>query len=145
MAEQAIISRLALFSASPQFCSEQPDACVSSDSAELGTALLAARNSSRSLRAIVKLHRFAFDGELGETFDELLCTKAKLIRKYVEALDAVQLHEQYLNEFKAVVASNPTVLGSARSEVVCSSVSEIRTHIRNTTRMVNSPPADCEP
>ncbi len=145
MAENAILTRLAQLSASAQFCSEQPAACLSADRVELGTALIAARNSPQSLQACVRLHRFALDGSYGETFDELLCTKARLIGKYVEELHPVELHDECVKELATAVRDNPQTLENSKAERVCSSVDHIRLHIKNTLLMVKHPTNDCEP
>jgi len=75
-------------------CTEQPAACVSADGIELGTALIAARNTPASLRELVRLHRFRLDGGYAETYGQLLCEKSRSIEKYVLVLDPEDLRKQ---------------------------------------------------
>ncbi len=145
LAENAIVSRLALLNASPYICTDQPASCIGVDQTELALALIAARNTPESLRSFARLHRYVFDGALAETYDQLLCEKAANIQKYVAALKAKELREQCTAEFSAAVKRHPKELSTANIEFVCSSERHIELELDNTLKMVKNPPKSCEP
>jgi hypothetical protein len=144
MGDNAILKRLALRAISPYICSEQPAACASPDSIELGTALIAARNTPGSLRALARLHRFSLDGGYAETFDQLLCEKAKSVEKYLSALDPEDLRKQCVSEVETAQKSTP-LLKQAKVNYVCASVKDIRSNLDQSLQMVKNPPKSCEP
>src|SRR5215471_11662046 len=145
MAENAILTRIALLSTSPYICTEQPSVCISADGAELGTALIAARNTPQSLRSLVRLRRFVFDGAYGESYDEYLCKKGKRIETYLLEVHPDQLRRQCVSEFNAAVKANPKELGGAKLDVVCNSTEKIRSQIGETLELTRKPPTSCEP
>jgi len=144
MADNAIVKRLALHGTSPYMCTEQPEACISADGIEHGTALISARNTPASLRELARLHRFSLDGGYAETYGQLLCEKSRSIEKYVLALDPDDLRKQCVREVEAAMKSSP-LLKQAKVDYVCASVKNIRSNIDETLRMVKNPPQSCEP
>lgn len=145
MAENAILTRFALLSASPYICSEQPSQCISADGIELGTALVASRDTPQSLRSLVRLRRFRFDASYGESYDEYLCKKGKKLEAYLVKLDPRELRQTCVHEFNSIVKANPKELGAAKLEIVCATEERIRTDLRETLEMVRNPSVNCEP
>lgn len=143
MAQDTFVERLAVENAFPNLCDQE--ICVSADPTELALALVAARNTSNSLRALAALHRFVFDGAVAERYDELLCHKARLIEKYVAALKPQELRTQCVAEFNAAAKSHRKALELAKVDGVCSSEKQIETKLESTLEMVRKPPMPCEP
>jgi len=145
MGNAAILTSLAAFSSSPTLWHEHPAVCSSANGIELGTALIAARNSAQSLQSLARLHRFVLDGGYGETFDRYLCQKGRRLEKYVAELKPEDLRNQCVQEFQKAVKANSEELGQARLDSVCAKVANIRSHLSESLEMVQHPRASCEP
>lgn len=149
VAEHAILAHLVIGS-SPQsssLCTEKPIVCLEGDPAELGMAVVAARRSPTSLRALARLYRYHLDGDYSETLDQYVCEAGRPIEKYLAAINPDELHEQCVGEFNKFVtfASRSTKLEGTKVERVCRDVSTIRSEVKDALHMVRHPPKSCEP
>jgi hypothetical protein len=144
MAEDAILTTLALHSTTPYICTEQPRLCMT-DGADLGTALISARNTPQSLRALARLYRFAFDGAYAETLDEKVCKKGRSIEAHLAQVKPEQLRKQCIDDFEAAIKAHPQEFENAKLDQVCASIERIRAQVRDSLEMVRKPPKSCEP
>jgi hypothetical protein len=108
-------------------------------------ALVAARNSPSSLRALARLHRYILDGSYGESFDQYLCEKGRSVEKYLTALRADDLRQQCVRDFDKLMEIHSEELQGATVDHVCADVTQIRSHIRQSLTMARRPPSSCEP
>lgn len=95
---------------------------------ELGLAVVTARNSPRSLRALASLVRFHFDGMFAEEYEADVLAKGPKIVTSLRALNPDQLHEQCAREFADLQKdrSAAAVIKGAREGEVCESVSGMK-------------------
>jgi Immunity protein 57 len=104
--------------------------------AELGLALVGARQTRTSLSALVGLLRYRFDGSLSEDYRCYVFNSGRLIRPYLLAVRPVLLEHRCRQEVAEVVSGG--VPAPARPvETVCSDVDTIRTNIRELMRGID--------
>jgi hypothetical protein len=108
-------------------------------------ALIAARNSPKSLQSLARLHRYILDASYGESFDQYVCEKGRSVEKYLSTLHAEDLRQQCVREFDALMRIQGAELKGAKVDQVCADVTHIRSHIRESLVMARRPPSSCEP
>lgn len=132
MAEQGLLASLAVQS-SPKgrsLCFQNAVACVGPDRAEMALALIAARNSRRSLLALARLVRFKLDGANGEDYDGYVVAKGAAIEKVLASLSPEKLHEQCSQEFGKLADSYRSALEGAHETAVCDDTNSINEHVQ---------------
>lgn len=98
---------------------------------ELGLAVIAARNSRRSLQALAALVRFRFDGMFSEEYDMAVLAKGSRIEKSLRSLNRKLLHQQCaadLDNLQEDKPYAPFIKGASEADV-CESVSGIKEHV----------------
>ena len=132
--EQAILTSLAA-AASPKsalLCTERPIVCVGPEKWELGLSLLAARDTSASLRSLASLVRYQLDGGISEEYDALVIGKGKIIEPYLAGLSTVKLHQKCQKEFAEMMEANGSALGELKEGMVCRSPEQMSSEVTST-------------
>jgi hypothetical protein len=147
VAETSLLTNLVVMqsTAGRSLCTDKPVACLGGDRGELAIALIAARNSPKSLQALARLHRYVLDASYGESFDQYVCEKGRSFEKYLIALRADKLRQQCVREFDELMHTEGEELEGSKVDYVCADVAGIRTHIRQSLGMTRNPPSSCEP
>jgi Immunity protein 57 len=131
-AQEAVLASVtvATSSAGARVCVTTPVSCLGPERIELAMSLIAARNTSASLRALASLVRFQLDGAHGEDYDELVLSKGKAILPFVSQLSPPFLHDQCVREYTEFVREYGAVLGDTNGTRVCRSEDAIKADIK---------------
>jgi Mlc titration factor MtfA (ptsG expression regulator) len=109
-------------------------------------AVIAARNSPRTLRALAKLHRYTLDGAYAESFDQYVCEKGHTIEPYLAALDPDKIRAECVREVESFLTQKRQVqLTGVQVDNLCAHSDAIRSHLRQSFDMVRHPPKSSEP
>jgi Immunity protein 57 len=141
LAEEAIVVSMAV--ASAELHGNQGLEGPGPNPFDLGMAVIGARNSPMSLRALAGLVRFRFDGAYSEDYDSYVMAKGKRIKKVLLSLNPEQLHEQCLQEFANLQKgkSYGKAIQGARENEVCESAGTIRERIQEFVSSFSGPPS----
>jgi hypothetical protein len=130
LGEQAILVSMAV--ASAELHGNQGVKGPGPNPFELGLAVIAARNSPRSLQALSSLVRFRFDGMFSEEYDMAVLGKGSRIEKSLRSLNRKLLHQECAAEFANLQKDKPYVpfIKGASEDDVCESISGIKEHVQ---------------
>jgi len=126
LAENSIFWAL-IVSASPagrQLCYENQMFC-SDDRASLGLALLAAKNSKKSLVGFVELMRFRMDGGLSEDFSCYVIAKRTTVLKPLEKMNPKLVHEKCISEVRQAIKVRPDLSKDVSVSTICAEPNDI--------------------
>ena len=132
IAEQAILASLAVES-SPKgryLCSEKPMSCVGPSQGELGLAIVGARRSRASLKALAELVRFALDGAMSEAHTCYLLNAGKQVDTYLARIQPERLRESCLMDLGNFTRQNKDLFEGLSQDHVCSTNEKIRNRIK---------------
>lgn len=104
-------------------CAVSP--CLGVSQAELGLALIAARSSPASLKALAELARFKLDGSLAEDYSCSVLRKGAKLKKWVGVTGASELREQCIAEYSVVTRAHTGVFPASEADLVCRKEAEI--------------------
>jgi hypothetical protein len=128
MAEKSVLASIAVFM-SPKghdLCSKEPLACVGSDKAELGLALIGARKSPESLNSLIGLLRLKMDGALAEDYECYVLKYGALSKAALKQANVEKLREHCRSEVTQLINNEGLDAG-----LVCSDEQSIRRHVAN--------------
>ncbi len=131
MAEDAVMLGLASFGdeTSRKACSEGLLTCCS-ERADLGLALIAAKNSPDALGSLVALMRFQLDGSLAEDYDCYILAKGKQLLRPLRNAKPSQLAARCKADWTSLRTSHPRVLAGAEQDSFCASADTIRRKLK---------------
>lgn len=104
-------------------CAVSP--CLGVSQAELGLALIAARSSSASLKALAELSRFKLDGSLAEDYSCSALRKGSKLKKWIGVTGPSELRVRCIAEYSAVTRSHTGVFPASEADLVCRKEVEI--------------------
>jgi hypothetical protein len=125
MANVAIAAGIAM-SANEQTrtrCAMSP--CLGVSQAELGLALIAARSSPASLKALAELSRFKLDGGLAEDYSCSALRKGPKLKKWVGVTAPSELRKRCVAEYGAMTRAHTGVFPASEAGLVCRTEVEI--------------------
>jgi len=99
--------------------------CLGVSQAEIGLALIAARSSPGSLKALSELARFKLDGSLAEDYSCNVLRKGSKLKKWMEATTPSQLRNRCVAEYDAITRSHASVFPASEVNLVCRTEAEI--------------------
>ena len=110
---------------------------------DLGMAVIGARNTPTSLRALAGLVRFRFDGAYSEDYDSYVMAKGKSFKRVLRSLNPEQLHEQCLHEFANLQKdkSYAKAIQGAREDDVCETAGTIKERVKEFVSSLSRPPS----
>jgi hypothetical protein len=125
MANVAIVAGIAM-GANEQTrtrCFESP--CIGVSQAEIGMALIAARNGPESLKALSALTRFKLDGSLAEDYACNVLRKGPPLKRWIGAATPSQLRTRCVAEYGEVTRSHANIFPVSEPNLVCRTEAEI--------------------
>jgi hypothetical protein len=128
MADQAIIASIAV-SKSPKgrrLCSEYKLACVGPDKAELGLALIGARDTSASRLALVNLLSYRLDGSVAEDYSCYVLNAGRSIKRQLLEANSESLVARCRLELDRVTRSRKESFEGLEESVVCADAASIK-------------------
>lgn len=135
MAEVSILTSLMVHRnpSSRYLCTENSYACLGADKAELGLALIAARNTNASLISLSQLTRFKMDGGLSEDFTCAILERGKKIEKIIHRIVPSELESRCKREVSQVKERNSGKFEGLTTDAICTPAAEINEHLRELT------------
>ncbi len=131
MAENAIVTSLmvAQYPASQYLCTQNAYACIGPDKSELALALIASRNSSKSLTTLANVLRFRIDGGLSEDFECYTLNKGEKMTEYLRKLNPEELAKKCKDEVNQIVHRNKSLFSGTTVDV-CADPIKIKERVR---------------
>lgn len=131
LAENAVFWALAASSSQKHrdACRESRLACCT-DKADLGLALIAAKESRDALASLVALARFQLDAGLSENYSCHVLAKGRRILPNLRRAVPPSLAARCADEWSAAIRSDPKVATEALMKAVCSPPEDIRARLR---------------
>lgn len=148
MAENAIFSTLLVGRShgGRYLCTQNPYACIAPNAAELGLALIAAKNSEVSLKSLTAVMRYSIDASLSEDYDCYVLEKGKTIISHLNALNLEQMVSQCTNELLQAKRAHKGLFDDVAPQAICLDQAAIMKEIRSLQDAINSgrqcPPDD---
>lgn len=138
MAEQSILASLSV-GTSPKgryLCTDNELACLGGDKAELGLALIGARNTSASLKSLAGVMRFSLDGSLGEDYPCYVLGKGRSVRPYLASLKPAELETQCRSEFEHLAKTTKSLEG-VKPESICADAQSIKNRTQDLLQAID--------
>jgi len=146
MAENAILTSIIVGKnpASQYLCTQNAYACMGPSRAYLALALIAAKNSSRSLESLANVLRYRIDGALSEDYDCYVLSKGKTIVPYLQKLNPEELAKKCKDETNQVLQKNKGLFKETTSAEVCSEPTMIKEQVKDLLHAIRNS-AKCHP
>jgi len=131
IAQNTILMRIMTFAnpESRRLCAENRFACVGGDPGELAMALIAARDTPRSLSALTNLLRLRLDAAYAEGLDCYVLTKQLQTRPLLLRADPERLRAECTEEFERAVKSHRGLFDQVTIDQACATTAMIKAHI----------------
>lgn len=128
MADQAIVSSLVLSHSAEarKLCRENRLACSGPAKEEIAIALIGARRTKTSRRALVQLLAYNMDGALGEDFNCYILNSGRTIKEDLISIEPVQLVNSCREKVDRIVAGLKQTSATFESTGVCASQEQIQ-------------------
>jgi hypothetical protein len=130
MAEHAILANLVLETSEHgrYLCVNDKMACLGSNQAEMGLAIIASKNDAKYYVRLVNLMKYQMDGALSEEYTCYMLDSGDKLKKYLNKIKPKALENNCLSEFKKFTKNKP-FLGTVNSKDVCRSSTSIKKEI----------------
>lgn len=133
MSEQAVLSALvtANHSTGKYLCTQHPITCLGPNSAELGLALIASRDTKTSLSSLASLVRYRMDAGLSEGYTCYVLSKGRKITRYLSELNSNTLQSACRGEFARIGKTAGGLLDAVEPTTVCSNSNQIKERVQS--------------
>ena len=140
MAEKSVLSSIAVFGSPKgrELCAREPLACAGADKAELGLALIGARNSGPSVYVLVHLLRFRMDGSLSEDFECYVLKHAAQARPYLKQVKPGEIAKLCQSEVQQLIANDPKSFAGLDTNSVCADEQSIQKRSKELVRAIDA-------
>ena len=127
LAEYSILSSLIAdsFVKTRYRCSQNDQACIGGNPAELGLALIASKSSSLANKRLVQLLRYRLDGGLATDFTCYVAAKGKAAEKLLKAQVPANLNAQCVEDVSRLMSRMGKLFDGFNSASVCSDSKQI--------------------
>lgn len=130
MAEHAIMATLVVQSSQNgrYLCSRDKMACLGSNQADMGLAIIGGKNDDKHIARLADLVRYQMDGGFAEEYTCYVLERGSKLNKHFEKIDFKRLEDKCLSEFKAFT-KNKAYLGAVDYKQVCRDSASIKIEI----------------
>ena len=140
MAENAIFSSLLVGRSrgGRYLCTQSPYACIAPNAAELGLALIAAKNSEASLNSLITIMRYRIDASASEDHTCYVLEKGKMIASRLYTLNVEQMVSHCTSELLQAKRVYKGLFDDVEPQAICSDRATIMEEIQSLQDAINS-------